>query len=101
MVVAIWPEDQIDHRDLVKDNNAFLNLREAHNYQNISNTLPSSANTSGIKGVSYYKSSGKWLARIGYMNKRIHLGYFDKIEDAAEAYRFAANTYHQEFARAA
>lgn len=48
-----------------------------------------SDNTSGITGVSYYKSRDKWVARINFRGKNYNLGYYDKIEDAAEARREA------------
>lgn len=40
-----------------------------------------SNNTSGYKGVSWDKKSGKW--RVTYCRK--HYGYFNKLEDAIEA----------------
>ena len=44
-----------------------------------------STNSSGIKGVGFFKALGKWRARIKIDGKDIHLGYFDKIEDASKA----------------
>ncbi len=45
------------------------------------------ANRSGIRGVSWAKNANKWTAR-GYRDgKAIHLGYFDNLEDAANARR--------------
>ena len=44
----------------------------------------------GIKGVSWNKSAGKWQAysrRLGPGKGRKHLGYYDTIEQAAEAVR--------------
>lgn len=46
-------------------------------------------NTSGVKGVYYSKTRGKWIAQIMFRNKCFYLGGFDTIEDAAEARREA------------
>lgn len=42
-------------------------------------------NTSGIKGVSYHKKSGKWRAQIRVQGKNYYLGIYERIEDAAAA----------------
>lgn len=46
-------------------------------------------NTSGVKGVYYSKTRGKWIAQIMFRNKCYYLGGVDTIEDAAEARREA------------
>ena len=43
-------------------------------------------NTSGYRGVSFYKKSNKWLSYISLNNKRIHLGCFHTALEAAKAY---------------
>ena len=45
-----------------------------------------STNTSGYRGVSWYKRHNKWKARIVVDYNDIHLGYFDLIIDAAKSY---------------
>ncbi len=45
------------------------------------------ANRSGIRGVSWAKNANKWTARGFRDGKPIHLGYFESIEDAANARR--------------
>lgn len=42
-------------------------------------------NTSGIKGVSYHKKSGKWRAQIKVQGKNYYLGLFEEIGDAEAA----------------
>lgn len=51
-------------------------------------------NTSGYRGVHWYKSSNKWTAAIRAMERKIHLGYFSNKEEAALAYNQAAIKYH-------
>ena len=48
-----------------------------------------SDNTSGIKGVSFDKDRGKWVAQITFKGKWKFLGRYDTIQEAAEARREA------------
>ena len=43
------------------------------------------SNTSGVRGVSFQKGDGAWTAYIYHNKKRIHLGRFGDIENAALA----------------
>jgi hypothetical protein len=52
-------------------------------------------NSSGVKGVMFLKSRGKWKAYIGFKGKQITLGYFEKLEDAVAARRLAEEKYHK------
>jgi AP2 domain/HNH endonuclease len=45
-----------------------------------------SSNTSGYRGVTQIKKSGKWQASYRYGEKLLHLGIYDTAEDAAKAY---------------
>ncbi|OAM77716.1 GIY-YIG nuclease family protein [Devosia elaeis] len=54
---------------------------------------PGKANSSGYKGVSFDKQSGKWLAQIQVEKKTKHLGRHLTREAAAEAYDRAARMY--------
>jgi len=57
----------------------------------------SSKNTSGFKGVSLNKRTGKWVASIGMQKVKYHLGSFDEKEEAALAYAEAKEQIHGEF----
>lgn len=48
---------------------------------------------SGVRGVSYHKSSGKWHAKIGIDDKKISLGYYTNIDDAISARKLAEEKY--------
>lgn len=54
-----------------------------------SKKLPSN-NTTGIKGVYYVRD--KFAAKIVFQKKQYHLGFFDTLEEAAEARKSAVNT---------
>ena len=75
----------IDHIDNNKANNNVNNLRWVTLQENSSNRSLNINNTSGNKGVSFIQKKNKWLATIRCNNKRIHLGLFDKKEDAITA----------------
>jgi hypothetical protein len=100
-----WPEPFVDHRDLNKHNNAWVNLREATKSQNQANVGIIASNKSGLKGVSRYRAGeryGKpWQACIGVNGKSKHLGHFATKEEAHAAYCEAASEIFGEFARAA
>lgn len=90
---------QTDHVDGNGLNNCRSNLRAATCQENNFNRNTSKNNTSGCKGVSWHKRDQKWQVRIMINSKRIHLGYFDDIKDAARAYNQAAKKHFGKFAR--
>lgn len=80
-VYGEWPEHEIDHINGVKDGNRICNLRKATRQQNEWNKPQPSTNTSGVKGVRFMSSRGKWRADC----VRKTLGYFDTKQDAINA----------------
>lgn len=91
---------EIDHKNLIKDDNRWGNLRKATHGQNQANSLAYKNNSSGLKGVGKPdKKNGKFYPYIQYKKKRIRLGGFCTALEAHEAYAAAAKKYHQEFAR--
>jgi hypothetical protein len=90
---------QVDHWDGDGLNNCRCNLREANWSQNQANRLrPHRLNTSGYRGVTIHKRTGKWHAQLGY-GKGSHLGSFTDPKDAALAYNAAAIRKWGPFAR--
>jgi hypothetical protein len=87
-----------DHKDQNGLNNQRSNLREATQSQQIANQNLRRNNTSGYKGVSWFKRAEKWRAYIRVSRKQIYLGLFMDIKDAAKAYNKAALKYFGEFA---
>lgn len=92
-------KSMIDHIDGNPLNNKKNNLRACSNSENVKNVGKYTNNTSGFKGVSWHKYVKKYHAHIGNDGQKIHLGYFDKKEEAARAYNEAAKRLHGEFAR--
>jgi HNH endonuclease/AP2 domain len=90
---------KVDHRDGNGLNCQKSNLRVATHAQNMRNQLLSRVSAYGFKGVTKpTKNKNKWVAQISPFGKRIHLGYFTTIRQAAEAYDKAAVKYFGEFA---
>lgn len=89
-----WPKGQIDHINRNRSDNRIANLRDVTASENQQNTLLSPRNKSGFKGVSWNKNEQKWNAKIGHQSKKIHLGFFDDVKDAASAYVDAVAKYH-------
>ena len=88
----------VDHIDGDAMNNNVYNLRYATKPQNAVNRGLAKNNTSGYKGVSFYKQSKKWESYIGYKGKKIRLGLFDCKIEAAKAYDKKAYELYGEFA---
>lgn len=93
MVHGYWPE-QVDHIDGNPANNALTNLRACSHSENHQNRSISPLNTSGVPGVRWDKSCRKWRATIKVNRERIHLGLFDSIDAAGDAYRQAKQKHH-------
>lgn len=88
-----WPENQVDHINHIRDDNRWVNLREATNQENQQNASVRSDNVSGVPGVFWENSHGKWVAQIKANKKRRHLGYFDDKFEAICARLSANNKY--------
>jgi hypothetical protein len=96
-----WPVGDLDHANLDRSDNRIANLRLATRSQNQANHPRKSTNTSGFKGVGYFKPSNLWRARIVKDGKLTYQAYFRTKEDAYAAYCQKALELHGEFARVA
>jgi hypothetical protein len=93
-----WPEAEIDHVNNNKDDNRMVNLRQASRAENMRNARRFKNNTSGFKGVSWHKVTGKWAARIYVDGKRLNIGLFASKHEAALALKAIRERHHGEFA---
>lgn len=94
-----WP-NRLDHKNRDRSDNRIDNLRKATQSNNLANTTLRHNNTSGFKGVSRVRATGKWIATIKVMGKSRYLGTYDAPQKAHEAYMAALSSAHGEFARA-
>jgi hypothetical protein len=98
LIMAVGPEQKVDHRDRNPLNNCRSNLRVATKVENARNRSAQRNNKSGLKGVSFVKKTGRWRATINVDGRQQGLGSFVTPEEAHEAYVLAAKRLHGEFA---
>lgn len=94
-----FPDKSIDHRDCIRNNNKWLNLREATIQENSFNSARKARNTSGYTGVTWNKSLNTWTAYCSINGKQKYLGRFNTAEEASEVYQQAALANRGEFYR--
>ena len=84
---GIWPNNNIDHINGIKNDNRICNLRLATIAENQQNRFNASSNsTHGYLGITWNKTANKWSSKIMINRKRIHIGYFDTAIEAHNAY---------------
>lgn len=88
--------DHIHGRETKMDNRS-CNLRIVSKGQNNINVGIRSNNTSGVTGVSWHKTFGKWKSQIGYNGECIVLGYFKDFDDAVKARKEAEDKYYKDY----
>lgn len=85
---VIRPPDgaEVDHVNQEKLDNRRANLRPVTRSQNMHNRPGRPNRTSGRRGVSWHKPSGKWWARLQVGGIFHDLGLYDSIDEAGRAY---------------
>ena len=91
------PKDKmVDHINRNRLDNRKSNLRFCNRSQNNANSF--SKNKNGYRGVYKYSHFPAYYAEIRVKKKKVYLGYFRDIKEAASAYNTAAKEYYGEFA---
>jgi hypothetical protein len=98
LMMGRWSELEIDHKNRVRDDDRWENLREATMAQNSANREPRNTNKLGIKGVCFEASRNKYKATIEVNGRSINLGRFKTAAEARAAYLTAVRRYFGEFA---
>lgn len=91
--------NEIDHVNGIKDDNRWVNLRDATRSQNVANTNKRKGYANKSKGAGFHKPSGKWQAYITVNGKQRHLGYFNTEDEAHKRYCDEAERLFGEFHR--
>ena len=92
---------EIDHINGDRADNRIENLRAVTRSQNQYNKGKCRNNTSGHRGVSWHKPTGKWSVRISLNNRNKSMGYYDDLELAAFIAEEARLKYYGEYAKEA
>lgn len=82
---GILPDGDIDHVNRNRTDNRISNLRDVSRSINQRNSSMQRNNTSGVTGVSWHKTKGKWRATACVDGRDRHLGLFVSIQEAAVA----------------
>lgn len=102
-IIFLWHKGYlpkfVDHINGDAADNRIENLREATKQQNQFNQKIRKTNKSGVKGVCWHKQLKKWNAYIHLNYKKIHLGWFDLLEDAEKAVKKKRKEIHGDFAK--
>lgn len=88
--------DHINHNTL---DNRKSNLRICSKQQNAFNIHKKVIAASKYKGLSQDRRDNSWNVRIGFNNKRIHVGWFKDEIEAAKAYDNKAKELFGDFAK--
>lgn len=89
-MTGCWPDGPIDHRDQVRHNNKWDNLRVTTCLGNSQNKAMMGNNTSGFNGVYWRPNRKTWRAKITVDKVVVSLGTFQTKDEAIRA-RQAAN----------
>lgn len=92
-----FPEGQADHRNRIRDDNRFSNLRDVTTSQNNYNTGVYKNNTSGFKGVTPLKN-GRFRASARLDGKLVTLGAYGTKEEASAAYESFVKQFRGDYA---
>jgi hypothetical protein len=90
-------ENNIDHVDRNKLNNAATNLRLASYSENARNQGVRTGHPTGTMGVNWNKAKKRWQANISVNGKRVNLGRYKTFEEAVAARREGEIVYFGEF----
>jgi hypothetical protein len=96
-ITGVWPSADIDHINGVRSDNRAANLREATRAQNLINAPVRKDSKSGVRGVYFHKVTGKWVASCGVNGRQKHLGVFETIELASQAYQQFAEAHYGQY----
>ena len=86
-MTGILPSGPLDHRNHIRDDNRWENIRPATSQQNSHNIARRKNNNSGATGVFWHKRDKRWIAHIAdpSTRKRKYLGNFTDKQHAIDA----------------
>ena len=96
-VTGEWPAAVVDHRNCIKTDNRFDNLRSVSRKANSQNQREVHADKKSCKllGATWDKRWSNWKAQLTFNKKTIYLGRFKTAEEAHEAYLEGKRRIHE------
>lgn len=94
LVNGHFPSLILDHINGVKDDNRWGNLRDCNYKQNSFNAKRRTVTSTGVKGVSKCRKTGKFVVRVGHEN----YGVYKDLELAELVAQEVRTKLHKEFA---
>lgn len=94
-----WPPLDIEHRDNVRSNNRWHNLRLTTRVRNGMNRRCRKDSLTKMKNIMQCGEGGRYRVRVSVGRRRVHVGYFDTLKEAEEAHVRAAVRYYGAFGR--
>lgn len=86
-MTGTFPDGDVDHKNNIRTDNRFKNLRPASRSQNNMNQKRRSDNRTGFKGVGVHTGSGLFRARIKLPGVKARtIGYYKTAEEAHDGY---------------
>lgn len=90
--------EYVDHINGDRSDNRWENLRPCSLSENNRNRKITNKNTSGVKGVSWHKASGKWQVQLSVKGNN-HFGLYSSLEEAEKRAIEVRKIFHKAFAR--
>lgn len=75
-IEGYFPENDVDHKNRIKTDNRWKNLRHLSRSCNSKNICASKRNKSGVVGVCWIKRIKSWQVQIAVDGKTTHFGYY-------------------------
>lgn len=97
LVTGAWPVE-LDHRNTIRSDNRWRNLRDSTRSANRANSRVGKNNLLRVKGVRL-TTKGRYEPRLRVNGRALWLGTYKTIEEAVVVYACAAEQYFGEFAR--
>lgn len=88
-----WPDGQMDHINGIRNDNRIANLRVVTAFENQKNRGIPNGSKSGVLGVSWRARSKSWQVYICVDGRRIYVGSYQTIPEAAAAREAADRKY--------
>ena len=90
-MTGVWSE--VDHRNWIRSDNRFENLRACTRSQNHRNRIPKEGRVAGVNRLK----NGRWIAKLHFKRKVMHLGIFSTKEAAIRQRELFAKKYYEGF----